>query len=69
VFHPWLKISDSDPAGLADLAKPFEFFPASALAGLFVVSLAAHLFAEAAAFAQLAEASDGFLDRLAGTDP
>jgi len=62
-------IGHSNPTGLADLAEPFEFFPASALAGLFVISLAAHLFAEAAALAQLAEASDGFLDRLAGTDP
>jgi hypothetical protein len=59
----------SDPGGLAGLAEPLELLAASALAGLFVIGLAPHLFPEAAALAELAEASDGFLDGLAGTDP
>jgi len=59
----------SDAGGLAGLAEALEFFAATALAGLLVISLASHLFPEAAALAELAEAADGFLDRLAGTDP
>jgi hypothetical protein len=54
---------------LPGLAEPLELFSATALAGLLVVRLAPHFFPKAAALAQLAEASDGFLDRLAGTDP
>jgi hypothetical protein len=54
---------------LTGLAEPLELLSASALAGLFVISLAPHFFPKAAALAQLAEASNGFLDRLAGTDP
>jgi hypothetical protein len=61
--------SGSDSGGLSGLAESFELFAASALAGLFVIRLAPHFFPKAAAFAQLAEASNGFLDRLAGTDP
>jgi hypothetical protein len=60
---------DSDSSGLAGLAEPLELFTATTLAGLLVISLATHLLPKAAALAQLAEASDGFLDRLAGTDP
>jgi hypothetical protein len=59
----------SDAGGLAGLAEALQLLAASALAGLLVVGLAPHLFPKAAALAQLAEASDGFLDRLAGTDP
>jgi hypothetical protein len=59
----------SDSRGLSGLAEPLELFPATALAGLLVISLAPHLFPKAASLAQLAEASNGFLDRLAGTDP
>jgi hypothetical protein len=54
---------------LAGLAESLEFFSATALAGLLVISLSPHFFPKAAALAQLAEASNGFLDRLAGTDP
>jgi len=54
---------------LTGLAESLEFFPATALAGLLVISLAPHFLPKAAALAQLAEASNGFLDRLAGTDP
>jgi hypothetical protein len=59
----------SDSGGLAGLAESFELFSATALAGLLVIGLAPHFFPKAAALAQLAEASNGFLDRLAGTDP
>ena len=59
----------SDAGGLAGLAEPLELLAAAALAGLLVISLAPHLFPEAAALAELAEAPYGFLDRLAGTDP
>ena len=67
----WSKASrvHSNPSGLAGLAEPLEFFPATALARLLIVSLAPHLFPKAAALAELAEAANGFLDRLAGTDP
>jgi hypothetical protein len=54
---------------LAGLAEALELLAAPALAGLLVVGLATHLLAEAAPLAQLAEAADRLLDRLAGTHP
>ncbi len=59
----------SDSGGLAGLAESLQFLAASTLAGLLIIRLASHLLAEAAAFAQLAEPSDGVLNRLAGTNP
>jgi hypothetical protein len=59
----------SDPGGLTGFAEPLELLSASALAGLLVISLAPHFFPKAASLAELAESSNGFLDRLAGTDP
>jgi hypothetical protein len=59
----------SDSGGLTSFAEPLELLAASSLAGLFVISLAPHFFPKAAALAQLAEASNGFLNRLARTDP
>ena len=52
---------------LAGLAESLEFLAAPALAGLLVVGLSTHFLAEAASFAELAEAADRLLDRLAGT--
>jgi hypothetical protein len=54
---------------LAGLAQAFELLSASALAGLLIVGFATHFLAKTASLAQLAEASDRFLDRLAGTHP
>ena len=59
----------SDPGGLAGFAEALEFFAAATLAGLFVIGLAAHFFAEAAALTQFAEPTDGVLNRLTGTNP
>jgi len=59
----------SDAGGLAGLAEALEFLAATTLAGLLVIRLAPHLFPKTATLAEFAEASDGFLDRLAGTDP
>jgi len=61
--------SVSDPGGLASLPQSLEFLAPTALAGLLVVSFAAHFLAESASLAQFAEAADGLLYRLAGTDP
>jgi hypothetical protein len=59
----------SDAGWLAGLAEPLELLAAAALAGLLVIGLPTHLLAEAAALAELAEAADRLLDRLARTDP
>ena len=59
----------SDPGGLASFAEALELLSAAAFAGLFVVSFAPHLFAEPASLAKFTEATNRFLDRLAGTDP
>ncbi len=70
-FHPpyWDRLLDPGGLVLAGLAKSLELLAASTLAGLLVVGFATHFLAEAAPFAQLAEASYCFLDRLAGTHP
>jgi hypothetical protein len=54
---------------LAGLAEPLQLLAATALAGLFIVCLATHLFPEAAALAELAETTDGFLNRFPRTNP
>jgi hypothetical protein len=54
---------------LARLAQSLELLAASALAGLLIVGFATHLLAEPASLAQLAEAADRLLDRLASTNP
>jgi hypothetical protein len=54
---------------LTGLAEALEFLATPALAGLLVVGLATHFLAETAPLAQLAEAADRLLDRLAGTHP
>ena len=59
----------SNARGLASLAKSFEFFASASLARLFVISLAAHFLSKPAPLAKLAEASNRFLNRLAGTHP
>jgi hypothetical protein len=60
---------DSDPGRLASFAKSLQFFAAAALAGLLIIGLAPHFFPQPAAFAKFAEASDRFLNRLAGSNP
>src|SRR5262249_51064165 len=62
-------VSDPGRLVLTGLAEALEFLAAPALAGLLVVGLATHLLAESAPLAQLAEAADRLLDRLAGTHP
>jgi hypothetical protein len=59
----------SDAGGLAGLAEALELFATAALAGLLVVSLPAHFLPETAPLAELAEATDRFLNRLARPDP
>jgi len=54
---------------LAGLAESLQLFATAALAGLLVVGLPAHLFAEAAPLAELPEPSDCFLDRLSRANP
>jgi hypothetical protein len=55
----------SDAGGRASLAEALQLLAAAALTGLLIVGLAPHFLAETAALAELAEAPDGFLDRLA----
>jgi len=59
----------SDSGGLASFAKTLEFLTTAALTRLLVIRLAPHLFAKSATFAKFTEATDRFLDRLAGTNP
>ncbi len=59
----------SDPGSLASLAKTLQLFAAAALTWLLVVGLAPHFFAQSTALAELAEAANRFLNRLAGTNP
>jgi hypothetical protein len=54
---------------LTGLAESLQFLAAASLAGLLIVRLAAHLFAEAAPLAELPEPSDRFLDRLSRANP
>jgi hypothetical protein len=54
---------------LTGLAEALQFLASPAFARLLIISLAAHLLAESAPFAQFAEAADRLLDRLAGTHP
>jgi hypothetical protein len=54
---------------LASLAQALEFLAAAALARLFIIGFATHLLAKSAPLAKLAEAADGLLDGLAGTNP
>jgi len=54
---------------LPGFAESLEFLATAPLAGLLVVSLAAHLLPEAAALAELPEPSDCFLNRLSSTNP
>jgi hypothetical protein len=54
---------------LAGLSQALELLAAAALAGLLIVGFTTHLLAESTPLAQLAEAADRFLDRLAGTNP
>jgi hypothetical protein len=61
--------SVSDSGGLASLPQSLQFLAPTTLAGLLVVSFATHFLAESATLAQLAEAADGLLNRLAGTNP
>ncbi len=58
-----------DTGGLTSLAEALQFLSATTLTRLLVVSLATHLLAETATFTQLAETTNGVLDRFAGTDP
>jgi hypothetical protein len=59
----------SNAGWLAGLAEPLELLAATSLAGLLVIGLPTHLLAEAATLAELAEAADRLLDRLARPDP
>lgn len=54
---------------LAGLAESLQLFAAAALAGLLIVSLAAHFLAEPASLAKFAEPSNGLLNRLTGANP
>jgi hypothetical protein len=54
---------------LAGLAEALQLLATAALARLLVIRLATHLLAEAAALAELAEPTDGFLNRLPRTNP
>jgi hypothetical protein len=64
-------VGDSDARSLmlASFSEPLELFATAAFTGLFVVGFAAHFFAESAPLAQFPEATNGFLDRLTGTNP
>jgi hypothetical protein len=59
----------SNAGSLACLSEPLEFFAPPSLAGLLVIGLPPHLFAEPAALTELAETTNGILNRLAGANP
>jgi len=59
----------SDAGGLASFSEALQLLTPAALTRLLVIGFAPHLLAKSAALAQFAEAADGFLDRLAGTNP
>jgi hypothetical protein len=59
----------SDARCLAGLAQALQFFSTAALAGLFVISLTAHLLAKSTAFAEFSESTNSILNRLTGTNP
>jgi len=54
---------------LTGLAESLQLFATAPLAGLLVIRLPAHLFAEAAALAELPKPSDRFLNRLSRANP